>query len=210
MAHKIEITLPRAIVEIASRGQSVELDLSKLAPEILQNLFAYGVQQKISDAASTAGTVAGESHFGKTKGEVTGADWKAWADSEAGKRKAADVAKELMGKAVDTLYAGEWSLRQSTGTTKAALDPVSKLAHDMAKAALMVQFKAATKKSKIADMREAHKGVAAYFTDKNAWVETQVAAWIKAQADAGKADYMAMAQEQLEGLNAAAEEAFDF
>jgi hypothetical protein len=202
---KIEFTLPQASLKIASRGQEVRLDMARLSPAMWQNLFAYGVSQKIGDAASAASTIAGEDHFGKARADVPKADWTAWMTSPAGEKAVGDQTLAMMLKACDALYRDEWNMRVGTGTSRAAQDPATKMAHDLAKAVLLPKFKAATGKAKIADIRQ-HAKIAPFFTDKDRWDEDTVAAWIVAQAKAGKADYRAQAEEMLASVADAASE----
>ena len=76
------------VITITSRGVSVDVDTSKLNEDVLAKLLAYGITQKVGDAASGAAKVATE----------TGASVE-------------DVTKGMMSKAVDALIAGEWSIR---------------------------------------------------------------------------------------------------
>lgn len=90
MERKIE--LPEGGYDVTSRGVKVTVDLKALSPEILTELALHGLTQKVSDAASNAKALAEEQ--GADIGEVT---------------------QELMGKAVDSLIAGEWSRRAGGG-----------------------------------------------------------------------------------------------
>ena len=91
-------------------------------------------------------------------------------------------------------------------------DPVAKLAHEKAKAYLMSKvFRPFAEKAKIKPTLEQLHGcgqakVSAFFTlkaKKAVWDESAVGAWIKAQADAGKADYMELARAELAAMDEA-------
>ena len=63
------IELPLSF-DVASRGKVCTVDIAQLGDDMIAQLFFYGLQQKIADSASSAGTQAAESHFGKAQKEV--------------------------------------------------------------------------------------------------------------------------------------------
>jgi len=204
----IKFEMPKSTCRVTSRERSLDVDLAKLSPAMLANLFSYGISQKIGDAASAAAQAAGELHFGSAKAEVNKADWAAWAETDRAKEQIADQALLMMQKAVDALYRGDWQIRIANGTSQPT-DPVQKLAHDMAKAVLLATFKNATKKVKLADIAAAHEKIGEFFVTKGegdkakvTWNEARVADWIAKQADEGKRDYRAEAAEAIDGADA--------
>lgn len=209
MAIKLEVNVTEVCV--VSREVEVKVDLTKLTHDILRSLLAHGVSQKIGDAASAATAQAVESEFGADK-TARHPDAKAWLETESGKRKVQDIARAMMEKAVESLYAGNWVSRQGTGLRIEA-DPVVKLAHDKAKAVLMEAiFKPFAAKAGIKPTLEnlatcGQAKVEAFFTTKAkraVWNESTVGAWAQAQADAGKRDYLAEAREELAAIASAA------
>ncbi len=184
---------------VTSRNAEVQFDMERVTADILRSLLSHGATQKIADAASQAAGAACESHFGTA--DYNKADAKAWLESDAGKAKVTETTKAMMQKAVDALYRGEWSMRQASGT-RIESDPVTKLAHDKAKATLLATFKAAGKGkvSKIADLMALSPKIAAYFTDKAKWNESAVAAYIAKQLDAGGRDFKAEAVAELNAI----------
>lgn len=91
-----------------SRGVSVDIDVTKLSATIAANLFAYGLTQKLADAAS--GAVKDAAEGAKVNVEDKAA-MKEWSMSEAGRMAIAESTKTMMSKAADALVAGEWSTR---------------------------------------------------------------------------------------------------
>ena len=79
--------------------------------------------------------------------------------------------------------------------SRAAENPVEALARKNAKADLLAVFKARTDKGKIADMIEADKIVAAYFTIEGVWIDDKVLAFMA--KNIAKRDYMAEAEATL-------------
>lgn len=86
-------------IEVASRGARVVVDPSKFSQEIIANLFAYGVKQKLADAASGAAKLLQDEGLAK---DDPGYDAKVEAQTLV-----------MMEKALDALLAGEWSTRQA-------------------------------------------------------------------------------------------------
>lgn len=207
----IQLDVLTTEVVVTSREAEVKFDLAKVTHDILRSFLAHGVTQKIADAAASATLVAVQSKFG---GEATPKqpDPKAWLETDAGKKAVTETAQALMEKAAAALYEGKWVSRVGTGT-KIESDPVTKLALDKAKAVLMLgTFRPLCEKAKIKATLEnlgtfPNEKVSAFFTAKaKAWVwnDATVLAWIKAQAEAGKADYLAQAREELAAMTEAA------
>lgn len=91
-----------------SRGVDVTIDIAKLSPAIVANLFTYGLTQKLADAASGAVRDAAE---GAKVNVDDKAAMKDWSMSEAGRMAIAESTLTMMTKAADALVAGEWSTR---------------------------------------------------------------------------------------------------
>ena len=105
------ITIP-TIVTVTSRGQSVEIDTSKLTDELIAELVVHGLVQKVSDAASQAKAIADKSE-----------------DSVEA------ITEQLMLKARDALYAGDWT-RRSAG---AGIDDATRVARQIVRASFKKQ-----------------------------------------------------------------------
>ena len=197
----LNIIINRDAIEIGSRGAIAKLDLSKLSPAIAEQLFIYGVTQKISDAASTAGTDAAKLALGE---EATKPQRDAYLETDAGKRAAMERAATMMQKAIDTLYSGEWSMREGTGQRMLWTDAQA-LAIETAKGDLLALFKAACAARKIKGTMENFvtlgESVAKYFETKAkklVWADKAVMDYITKQAEASKRDYIAEAQATLD------------
>lgn len=116
------ITLPTSF-DVASRGMSVTVDLSKLSPEIVAKLVLHGLTQKVADAAAGAGKVAGDG-----------------ADAE----KVALTGKALMQKVVDNLVAGNWGIERGQNAAEPA---INRFIRDVVRAALSDASRKAYKES---------------------------------------------------------------
>lgn len=159
---KLTIEMPDTMTVAMRNGASVTVntsDLSKVASE----LFAYGVGQKIRDAASGASKVAEE-----TKEELSG------------------VAQGMMETAMAALVAGEWSHRgEGTGT-----DPRTLVARSIVRKAIKekvgskspewAKFTGLADKDQLAKLDETYAANAELF-------DPLVDAEIKRRADAAKA-----------------------
>lgn len=91
-----------------SRGVSATVNVAALSPTIIANLFAYGLTQKLADAASGAVKDAAE---GAKINVDDKAKMKEWSMSEAGRMAIAESTATMMTKAADALAKGEWSTR---------------------------------------------------------------------------------------------------
>lgn len=183
------------MVKVASRGMECQVDIGKLSADIVAKLVIHGLVQKVADNAASAGTLAGESHFGKAKKDVPAGDWKAWAESERGKKAAGDIALSAMETARDALYKGEWSVRGEATAVKSFADPVEALAWANVKTALFARIKAVTKLAKFKDLA-AHEKSAKFFQVKGdviAWNDSAVKEWAEPKWE----EYLASAREAL-------------
>lgn len=187
------------MVTVASRGMECRVDMSKLSADIVAKLVIHGLVQKVADNAASAGTLAGESHFGKAKKDVAKGDWTAWAESDRGKKAAGDIALAAMESARDTLYAGEWSIRGEGTTVKAFVDPVEQLAWVTVKNDLFARIKKVTGLAKFKDLA-AHEKSGKFFAVKGdvvAWNDAAVKEW----AEPKWAEYIARAKESLDEVD---------
>lgn len=189
-------------IDVVSREQTLQVDLALLSADILRSLFAYGVQQKIGDAASGAKQDAIAAKFGD---EPNKADVAAWLETDSATKAIGASAARLMQKAYDALLEGKWAIRQGTGTSTKYSEE-TQLALDMAKNYLALLFKAnGTDKLKLRATAEnfatkCGAKVAAFFTErakKYVWNDTRLLEYIDAQQLAGKRDYRAEAMAEL-------------
>lgn len=93
---KIEVP---TTVEVASRGRTVAVDVSKLTEDIVARLVVHGLTQKVADAAAGAKKIA---------------------DEEGG--DIAEIAEALMQKVATRLEAGDWGAERGAGTSGDPLD----------------------------------------------------------------------------------------
>ena len=139
MTHKIEIEIAESFTVTRGKDESmssVEIDVTKLSPEILTQLALHGLKQKVADSAAGAASVA------------CGADWEKMTTSERrdwvadNGKKIAESAKGLMQNVVTNLTNGDWGVQRSGG---AGLDPVMamivKIIRPMVKDAKPEQYK---------------------------------------------------------------------
>lgn len=198
----LNLELNVTTITVASREQMLAVDLTKLSADILRSLFAYGVQQKIGDAASGAKADAIAAKFGD---EPNKADVAAWLETESATKAIGESAARLMQKAYDALLEGKWAIRQGSGTSTKYSEE-TQLALDMAKNDLALLFKAnGTDKLKLRATAEnfatkCGAKVAAFFTErakKYVWNDTRLLEYIDAQQLAAKRDYRAEALAEL-------------
>ena len=100
------------LVSVASRGVSVDVDTTKLSDELIAELVVHGLVQKVSDAASQAKAIADKSD-----------------DSVEA------ITEQLMLKARDALYAGDWT-RRGAG---AGIDDATRVARQIVRASFKAQ-----------------------------------------------------------------------
>jgi hypothetical protein len=127
---KITIETPEAI-DVGSRGVAIAVDVAKLSQGIRNNLFAYGVQQKLADAASGAGMDAIRGQFGADVKTAT-EEHKAWLKEDAGIAAVKVSTDTLMRKALDALYEGTWAVR----TASAGVSEETRVARSVMRAIL--------------------------------------------------------------------------
>ena len=114
-------TIPAAL-DVASRGQTVTLDLAALPKEVLAQALVHGLTQKIGDAAASALIDAfSAAHDEQTVKASTPAQRKAW--GEANPDAVAAHARAALEKAVHNLKEHGWTARTGGGTS---LDPMDK------------------------------------------------------------------------------------
>lgn len=202
----MQIAINRAVIEVGSRGATAKLELGKLSAQVLEQLFIYGCVQKISDSASTAGTDAAKTALGEDATKQQRTDWLA---TPIGEAKARERALGLMEKAIAALYAGEWSMREGSGNVVKFTDAEA-LAIETAKGDLTARFKRACEAKGLRPKMENYvtlgEVVAKYFHEKAkklCWNDAEVMRYIAAQAEAGKAQYIADAQAELDRRAAA-------
>lgn len=106
---KLSIELPESLTVAMRNGASVTVETAKLSG-VASELFAYGVGQKIRDAASTASKAA---------------------EAEGSKGVQAE-AQAMMETAVAALIAGEWSQRGEGG----GVDPRTAIARSIVRKAM--------------------------------------------------------------------------
>jgi hypothetical protein len=110
--HTITISVPESFV-VTSRGVDCTIDVTKLSAEIAGNLFEHGLTQKVADAASNAKAIADENNS-----------------------SVEEVTATLMGKAADSLLAGEWT-RRNAG---AGVSEETRVQRSVMKAAMKAQL----------------------------------------------------------------------
>lgn len=189
-------------VTVASREQTMQIDLTKFTPDILRSLFAYGVQQKIGDAASGAKADAIAAKFGE---EPNKADVVAWLETDSATKAIGGSAARLMQKAYDALLEGKWAIRQGTGTSTKHTEE-QQLAIDLARADLSLLFKASgTDKLGVKATAENFATkcgamVAGFFevkAKKYVWKDARILEYIAKQQEGGKRDYCDEARKEI-------------
>ena len=101
------------MITVTSRGISVDVDITKLTDELLSRLVAHGIGQKVGDSASQAKSIAGESDD-----------------------TVENITKNLMNKAIDALYSGEWAHRK----VAAGVDEFTAQARKLVRIAVKAKF----------------------------------------------------------------------
>ena len=149
--------------DVGSRGVTVTVDVTKLSPEILAELAMHGLTQKVADAASQAKSVAEESG-----------------------NSIEDVTESMMAKAIESLYAGEWSRRTGGG----GVDEYTRVARQMMRKAIKDKLGAKSPEWKAFDGLEAGEANAkldANIAANDAAFRPAVEAEIARRAEARKA-----------------------
>lgn len=207
------LEVPASAINVESRDVVVSVDVAAIPHDVLRQVLAHGIKQKVADAAS--GVV------GQLWLEVKGKDAPKPSrdqlrDFAEGHEKAVkDATLAAMQKAVDAMMAGQWQVRVAGDGTSTKWTDEQALALDIAKAALKAVFVAALSKAKpgakatAADFVALSPKVAAFFKaneSRPTWDDKAVMAWIKAQAEkeVNPRDIMAEARDELARRNAAA------
>jgi hypothetical protein len=211
-----KLEVPATNINVESRGIIVPVDLGKIPHDVLRQVIAHGIKQKVADAAS--GVV------GQLWLEVKGKDApKPSRDqlrdfAEGHEKAVADATLAAMQKATDALLTGQWQVRVAGNGTSSKWTDEQALALDIAKQALKAVFFSALSKAKpsakptTAEFVLLSPKVAAFFKaneSRPTWDDKPVMAWIVAQAEAGKRDIMAEAREELARREAAMAETPD-
>jgi hypothetical protein len=205
-----KLDVPATTINVESRDVIVPIDLGAIPHDVLRQVIAHGIKQKVADAAS--GVV------GQLWLEVKGKDAPKPSrdqlrDFAEGHIKAVkDATLAAMQKACDALLAGQWQVRVAGDGTSSKWTDEQALALDIAKQALKAVFVAALSKAKpgakatAAEFVALSPKVAAFFKaneSRPTWDDKPVMAWVTAQAEAGKRDIMAEAREELARREAA-------
>lgn len=199
-----KLEVPATSINVESRDVIVPVDVAKIPHDVLRQVLAHGIKQKVADAAS--GVV------GQLWLEVKGKDApKPSRDqlrdfAEAHSKQVADATLAAMQKAVDALIAGQWQVRVAGDGTSSKWTDEQALALDIAKGVLKTIFTSALAKAKpgakatAAEFVALSEKVAAFFKaneSRPTWDDKAVMIWIGKQAEAKTRDYMAEAREEL-------------
>ena len=197
---KINLEVLALELNVESRGVAVLVDLNKIPHDVLRQVLAHGVKQKVSDAASNAAMTCYVAKKGKDAPKPSRDQLTAFVESNRAEIEQETLAS--MEKARNALYEGRWQVREGGGTVSRWTDEQA-LALNMARDALMTIFKAAAqkagKKSTMEALCELSPKIAAFFDQggkRPTWKDTAVMEWIAAQAEKGT-DYLAQAREEL-------------
>ena len=205
-----KLEVPASSINVESRDVIVAVDVAKIPHDVLRQVIAHGIKQKVADAAS--GVV------GQLWVEVKGKDAPKPSrdqlrDFAADHEKAVkDATIAAMQKAADALLAGQWVVRVAGDGTSSKWTDEQALALDIARGVLKTMFTGALAKAKpgtkptAAEFVALSPKVAAFFKaneSRPTWDDKAVMAWIAKQAEAGTRDYMAEAREELARREAA-------
>lgn len=211
-----KLDVPATSINVESRDVVVAVDVAKIPHDVLRQVIAHGIKQKVADAASG---VVGQLWLevkGKDAPKPSRDQLRDFAESHDKAVKDATLA--AMQKACDALLAGQWQVRVAGEGTSSKWTEEQALALDIAKQALKAVFVAALAKAKPGAKATATEfvalspKVAAFFKaneSRPTWDDKPVMAWIVAQAEAGKRDIMAEAREELARREAAMAEVAD-
>lgn len=199
-----KLEVPATTINVESRDVIVPIDLGKIPHDVLRQVIAHGIKQKVADAAS--GVV------GQLWLEVKGKDAPKPSrdqlrDFAEGHEKAVkDATLAAMQKACDALLAGQWQVRVAGDGTSSKWTDEQALALDIARDVLKAMFTAALAKAKpgtkatAAEFVALSPKVAAFFKaneSRPTWDDKAIMAWIGKQAESKARDYMAEAREEL-------------
>lgn len=197
----IAIAFPKTSFFVESRGIRVEIDPAKIPADVLTQVIYHGLKQKVSDAAANASAIIWQDVKGKDAPKPSRDQMAAFAETNA--KAIGDQTLAMMQKALDALYAGQWQVRGEGGGTVTRMSDQARIAVDYAKADLAALFaKALPGKTKptASDFAALGGKVAEFFKaneKRPTWNDERVLAYIASQKEAGKADYMQLALEEL-------------
>jgi hypothetical protein len=205
-----KLEVPASSINVESRGIIVPVDVSKIPHDVLRQVVAHGIKQKVADAASG---VVGQLWTEKKPEGTPKPSRDQLRDFAAANEKAvADATLAAMQKAVDALLLGQWQVRVAGEGTSSKWTDEQALSLDIAKGVLKTTFTAGLAKAKpnakptAAEFVALSPKVAAFFKaneSRPTWDDKAVMAWIGKQAEAGTRDYMAEAREELARREAA-------
>lgn len=206
-----KLEVPATSINVESRDVVVAVDVAKIPHDVLRQVIAHGIKQKVADAASGVVGQLWVEAKGKDAPKPSRDQLRDFAESHDKAVKDATLA--AMQKAVDAMLAGQWQVRVAGEGTSSKWTDEQALALDIAKGALKTVFAAALAKAKPGAKPTATEfvalspKVAAFFKaneSRPTWDDKAVMAWITKQGEEGKRDIMAEAREELARRNAAA------
>lgn len=205
------LEVPATVLQIESRDVTVPVDLGKIPHDVLRQVIAHGIKQKVADAASGVVGQLWAEKKGKDAPKPSRDQLRDFAEANAKAVKDATLA--AMHKAADALLAGQWQVRVAGDGTSTKWTEEQSIALDIAKGALSTIFAKALAKASpgakptAANFAALDPKVAAFFKaneKRPTWDDKAVIAWIDKQAGNGVRDIMAEAREELARRNAMA------
>lgn len=207
---KFNLEVTAMTINVESRDVVAPIDLGAIPHDVLRQVLAHGIKQKVADAASG---VVGELWVEKKGKDAPKPSRDQLRDfAEANEKAVKDATLAAMQKAIDALVAGQWLVRQSAGGTVSKFTAEQSLALDIAKGALQTMFTGILAKASpgtkptASAFVELSPKVAAFFKaneKRPTWDDKAVMGWVAKQADEGKRDIMSEAREELARREAA-------
>lgn len=207
-----QIEIPASTINVESRDVVVPVNPAEIPHDVLRQVLAHGIKQKIADAASGVVGQLWVEVKGKDAPKPSRDQLRDFAESHDKAVKDATLA--AMQKALDAMYAGQWQVRVAGDGTSSKWTDEQSLALDIAKGALGAIFAKAlakvnpTAKPTAANFVALSEKVAAFFKaneKRPTWDDKAVMGWIEKQAKADTPrDIMAEAREELARREAAA------
>lgn len=198
------LDVPATSILVESRDVIVPIDLAKIPHDVLRQVIAHGIKQKVADAASgVVGVLWSEA---KPEGTPKPSRDQLRDFAAANDKAVKDATLAAMQKACDALLLGQWVVRVAGEGTSSKWTDEQTLALDIARGVLKTMFTGALAKAKpsakptAAEFVALSPKVAAFFKaneSRPTWDDKAVMAWIGKQAEAGTRDYMAEAREEL-------------
>ncbi len=195
------------VYTVTAQGQSVDVDMYKLPQEIIAKAVLHGLTKKIADSAASAHADAVCAKFGwDAQAYKAGKDTQAVRDYVNSPAYASDksaIALANMQSTVEVnLYSGAWAAERQRATGASKVDPVRKLARDMATTFLTQSLTARIGKDMAKWAKEPKLAALFTFTEKgNARFDLQaVDKWMQGFA---ARDFMAEAKVQIESAQSA-------